>query len=455
MLPPVVLAVEPIEVGEAKLPAASDSWTVKLFPEPNGQALLRLFVMLKVAPWQKGEPVTVGAASPIAVTVRLAPLSGPVTAGLEPTTRILYPAPAAWARGIVTEIVPPVIVERAEPIVVGAAKLPAAFESCTVKLLPVPKLQALLRLLVMLKVDPAQNVDPTTVGAASPIAVTVRLAPLSGPVTAGLEPTTRILYPVPAAWARGIVTEIVPPVVVERAEPIVVGAAKLPAAFESCTVKSLLAPKLHALLRLLVILKVAPWQKGEPATVGTASPMAVTVRFTPLFGPVTAGLEPTTRILYPVPAAWARGIVTEIVPPVVVERAEPIVVGAAKLPAAFESWTVKLLPVPKLHALLRLFVILKVNPAQNVEPATVGAASPMAVMVRLAPLFDPVTIGVELTTLILYPTPAPWVNGMVAAIVPAETEVSEPILVGAAKLPAPFESCAVKILPPIKDPVIV
>lgn len=91
-------------------------------------------------------------------------------------------------------------------------------------------------------------------------------------------------------------------------------------------------------------------------------------------------------------------MVTEMVPPAVVAAAVPMVVGAAKLPAAFESCTVKLFPVPKLQALLRLLVILKVEPAQKGEPATVGAFSPMAVIVKAA-LLGEVTDGFELNTL--------------------------------------------------------
>jgi hypothetical protein len=132
-----------------------------------------------------------------------------------------------------------------------------------------------------------------------------------------------------------------------------------------------------------------------------------------------------------------------------------MVVGAAKLPAAFESCTVKLFPVPKLQALLRLLVILKVEPAQKGEPATVGAASPMAVTVRFAPLSLPVTAGVELITRILYAPPAACPNGIVAVMVPAVVEVTLPIAVGATKEPAAFESCAVKTLPPPNNPVIV
>ena len=52
----------------------------------------------------------------------------------------------------------------------------------------------------------------------------------------------RILYPLPGGVVNGMVQDIDPDAV-EEAVPIGTGAAKLPDAFESCTVKELLPVK--------------------------------------------------------------------------------------------------------------------------------------------------------------------------------------------------------------------
>lgn len=66
------------------------------------------------------------------VIVMLDPLSVPVVAGVEETTRILYPPPVAVPAGIEMLIVPVLEVEFNVPILVGLAKLPAEFDSCAV-----------------------------------------------------------------------------------------------------------------------------------------------------------------------------------------------------------------------------------------------------------------------------------------------------------------------------------
>jgi len=176
----------PIDVGAAKLPVASESCTVNVLPEPKAQAFSKLLVMLKVFPWHIGE-LTVGALIPSALIVKAA-LAALVITGLELTTCILYPAPAAAVNGIVTEIEPPEV-DDVEPTVVGEAKLPAASDICTVKVFPEPNVQALANVFVMLNVDPAQNGEPVTVGALIPKAVIVN-ALLAALVKTGFELTT-------------------------------------------------------------------------------------------------------------------------------------------------------------------------------------------------------------------------------------------------------------------------
>ena len=70
----------------------------------------------------------------------------------------------------------------------------------------------------------------------------------------------------------------------------------------------------------------------------------------------------------------------------------------------------------------------------------------------LLPLSEPVTEGVLLTTLILYPEPAVVFDGIVAGIVPDEVADRVPILTGLAKLPLALLSCAVKTFPDVNVP---
>jgi hypothetical protein len=80
--------------------------------------------------------------------VRFAPLSAPVVAGLEATTRILYPAPAVVPAGIVAVIGVVLVKEDNVPIETGAAKLPLALDSCAVKTLPLIKLPLMVKFTV-------------------------------------------------------------------------------------------------------------------------------------------------------------------------------------------------------------------------------------------------------------------------------------------------------------------
>ena len=95
----------------------------------------KVYVNVKLAPWQNVVPAKVGALRAIALTVRLDVLLGLVTEGFEPTTWIKYPEPAGVATGIVTGMVPAAVAVT-EPIVVGDAKLPEELDNCAVKTLP-------------------------------------------------------------------------------------------------------------------------------------------------------------------------------------------------------------------------------------------------------------------------------------------------------------------------------
>ena len=80
----------------------------------------------------------------------------------------------------------------------------------------------------------------------------------------GVEPVTLIKYPTPAAVLQGIVHVIVPAAVPAKV-PIVTGAAKLPAALESCAVK--VFPAVNAPVIVKGTLTVAQAQNGLPAIV--------------------------------------------------------------------------------------------------------------------------------------------------------------------------------------------
>ena len=58
---------------------------------------------------------------------------------------------------------------------------------------------------------------------------------------------------------------------------------------------------------------------------------------------MVAGVLLTTRILYPFPIGVIKGIVTLILPLVVVFN-DPMEIGVAKLPVASDSWAVKTFP---------------------------------------------------------------------------------------------------------------
>jgi len=155
---------------------------------------------------------------------------------------------------------------------------------------------------------------------------------LEVPVRAGLEPITLTRYPVPPAAPAGIVAAITPDPVPESV-PIVVGEAKDPAASDNWAVK--VFPPAKAPHTVKGTFTFAPLQSGV-LTGCVVMVCGFTVRFVPLSDPVMAGLEPTTRIRYPVPVAAPGGMIAAIVPELTAESV-PIVVGEAKEPAASDN----------------------------------------------------------------------------------------------------------------------
>ena len=141
-------------------------------------------------------------------------------------------------------------------------------------------------LLVRLNEAPAHRVA-TPVGIFMAGEFMVRLVVL-GPVITGLDETTRIKYPVPVVWVCEMVTEIFPLAV---PVPIIVGEEKLPKGSDNWTAKVLPEPKAHPFTKLLVTLKVVPWQKAA-ATVGELMPNPLMVNAADC-GLVIAGLVET------------------------------------------------------------------------------------------------------------------------------------------------------------------
>lgn len=150
----------------------------------------------------------------------------------------------------------------------------------------------------MVKVDPvyaytSQKAFPKIVG--SPGGATmVRLTPLSGPLTAGLELLILILYPVPPGTVPGIVAVIGLTAVDVIVPKTYVVPAKLPVASESSAVKTLLKPVFVKLQFLVnVMLNELFKQNDVPVNVGAESVGALIVMFEPFTLPVIAGFELT------------------------------------------------------------------------------------------------------------------------------------------------------------------
>ena len=82
---------------------------------------------------------------------------------------------------------------------------------------------------------------------------------------------------------------------------------------------------------------------------------------------------------------------------------------------------------------------------------TVGIGGAISVLiVKSAPLFEPIMASSELTTLILYPEKKgvpPGISEKIEAELTIPAWLSVPIVTGAAKLPFPSDNCAVKTLP--------
>ena len=131
---------------------------IKLFPKlPTDGKLglsfpaLQLEPLLQVVMLEGQAPIT-GAV----LTVMFAPLSLPVTTGVEETTRILYPAPATVPPGRV-ELMEPLVVLDNVPMLTGVAKLPVASLNCAVKILP--ELKVPTAVYGTLTVAPAHTVE--------------------------------------------------------------------------------------------------------------------------------------------------------------------------------------------------------------------------------------------------------------------------------------------------------
>ena len=90
------------------------------------------------------------------------------------------------------------------------------------------------------------------------------IATLELPVILGVELITLIIYPIPAAVLQGIVHVIVP-AAVPVSVPIVTGAAKLPAAFDNCAVKTFPGVKVPAIAK--GTLTIVHAQNGLPEIV--------------------------------------------------------------------------------------------------------------------------------------------------------------------------------------------
>ena len=113
----------------------------------------------ELVPIQRLAPVVVGVEE-IALIDKSLPLIEPVLAGLLLTTLILYPEPVIVFAGIVLDIVP-ATVDVKVPIITGEAKLPLAFDSCTVNIFPEVKVPETVN--GTDTTDPAQNGEPVIV----------------------------------------------------------------------------------------------------------------------------------------------------------------------------------------------------------------------------------------------------------------------------------------------------
>jgi hypothetical protein len=133
--PAAFVVDEPIAVGEAKLPNASDNCAVKIFPPGvlgRLQVPLSVYETVTAAPWQKAVPVNVGALMFKALMVMLDALGVPFTGGVEAFTRIRYAVPCAVPTGIVPAIVPELAVDEMVPNTVPEEKLPEGSDNSAV-----------------------------------------------------------------------------------------------------------------------------------------------------------------------------------------------------------------------------------------------------------------------------------------------------------------------------------
>ncbi len=81
------------------------------------------------------------------------------------------------------------------------------------------------------------------------------------------------------------------------------------------------------------------------------------------------------------------------------------------------------------------------------KPEGVIGLSGKLPIIRLLPLSLPITMGFELTTLILYELPTVEFDGITALTLPELKAVKEPITEGLPKFPLESDNCTVKIFP--------
>ena len=108
-------------------------------------------------------------------------------------------------------------------------------------------------------------------------------------------------------------------------------------------------------------------------------------------------------------------------------------------------------PIPMLGVFAASVALVPQSTWSEPALAVVGGM----LIVRFVVLADPMVEGVLAITRMRYKVPATDGNAILLVMVPADTEVNVPILVGVAKDPVLLESCAVNTLPEVYVPLIV
>lgn len=179
-------ADDPIFVGDAKDPLASDNCAVNWFPERKLQLVMNTLVNENVAPAQYVVAACVGEFIPIELIVMLPEEFNGLTRpdpGLLLVILMRYPLPPGVLTGMVVEMLnvplPPADVN--DPMGVGEPKFPKLSESSAVKTLDdgvLGKGQFELTVNGTVSEAPWQKVVPANEGALIPIAFTVSVVGL-------------------------------------------------------------------------------------------------------------------------------------------------------------------------------------------------------------------------------------------------------------------------------------